>query len=93
METRQPFVSEPLPHALGLDFNRHGKFTVATDKGFRVHNVVDGKLLIERDFGGSLSFAAILDDSNLVGLISGGENPKFSPNKACRKYSVNSYRH
>jgi len=93
METRQPFVSEPLPHALGIDFNGYGKFTVATDKGFRVHNARDGKLLIERDFGGSLSFAATLDNSNIVGLIGGGENPKLSPNKVLREDLLQTYRH
>lgn len=81
METRQPFVNTAAPNALGLDFNQHGKFTVATNKGFRIHSTRDAKLLIEREFGGSLAFASTLENSNILGLISGGESPKWSPNK------------
>lgn len=81
METRQPFVTAPSYYALGLDFNTHEKFTVATNRGFRVHSAHDGKLLTERDFGGSLSFASTFESSNIVGLIPGGENPNWSPNK------------
>ena len=81
MNTRQPFVAAAEPEALAVDFNLHGKFTVATDKGYRVHDAANGKLLNERDFGGSVSFAANLDDSNIVGLIGGGPYPKFPPDK------------
>jgi len=81
MNTRQPFVAAAEPEAFAVDFNLHGKFTVATDKGYRVHDAANGKLLNERDFGGSVSFAANLDDSNIVGLIGGGPYPKFPPDK------------
>ena len=86
MNTRQPFVTAPEPEALGIEFNLHGKFTVATDKGYRVQDTANGKLLNERDFGGSVSFATNLDDSNIVGLIGGGPYPKFSPNKVWHQH-------
>ena len=86
MNTRQPFVTAPEPEALGVEFNSHGKFTVATDKGYRVHDTANGKLLNERDFGGSISFATNLDDSNIVGLIGGGPYPKFPANKVWHQH-------
>ncbi|QDS69330.1 hypothetical protein FKW77_003456 [Venturia effusa] len=82
MDIRAPFYTEAPSIALGIEFNEDkSSFTVGTDTGFKIYDTATGKLIYDRELQGSISFASLLSNSRLVGLIGGGICPHYAPNK------------
>ncbi|RDI87023.1 hypothetical protein Vi05172_g3094 [Venturia inaequalis] len=82
MDIRAPFYTEAPSIALGIEFNEdESSFTVGTNTGFKIYDTTTGKLTYDRELQGSISFASVLSNSRLVGLIGGGICPHYPPNK------------
>ena len=69
-------------HILYLTFNQDGScFCVGTETGFMIYNSFPLKLKCKRDMGGGIGKIEMLNRSNIIALVGGGNNPKFDDNK------------
>eukprot|EP00043_Microstomoeca_roanoka_P004481 m.49923 g.49923 ORF g.49923 m.49923 type:complete len:370 (-) comp12512_c0_seq1:59-1168(-) len=58
-------------------------FAVATDNGFWVYNSDPTTLIKKQDLGGGVEIAQLLNRTNIVLLVGGGERPIDAPNRVC----------
>ncbi|EGD81490.1 hypothetical protein PTSG_02207 [Salpingoeca rosetta] len=58
-------------------------FTIATGEGFWVYNSDPTTLIKKQDLDGGVSIAQLLNRSNIVLLVGGGEKPVDAPNRIC----------
>jgi hypothetical protein len=71
--------SEVVDKVLGIAFNQEGDcFSVATERGFKVFNTLPFQESVTRSLGGSVSKVEMLGRSNILAIVGGGTNPKFS---------------
>ena len=69
-------------HILYLSFNQDGScFCVGTENGFMVYNTYPLKLACRREMGWGISIIEMLNRSNIIALVGGGNSPKFDENK------------
>ena len=54
---------------------------VGTETGFRVYDTVPLKLRYQRVLNGGIGIIEMMYKSNIFGLVGGGKNPKYTPNK------------
>lgn len=54
---------------------------VGTESGFKVFSTMPLKLKFERVLDGGIGIIEMLGQENIFGLVGGGKNPKYSPNK------------
>ncbi len=63
---------------LSVNFNQsYTFFTVGTDRGFALYKVDPLQKICERDMGGGIGIAVQLFETNFIGLVGGGRNPRF----------------
>jgi WD40 repeat protein len=63
---------------LSINFNQsHTYFTTGTDRGFAMYRVNPLEKMCERDLGGGIDIAVQLYETNFIGLVGNGKNPKF----------------
>lgn len=53
-------------------------FAAGTERGFRIYNISPFKSSFKRDLGGGISLVAMLNRCNIVALVGGGKNPRYS---------------
>ncbi len=56
-------------------------FTMGTEKGFIIYNSVPFIESFERPFDAGIGIVEMLYRSNILALVGGGYNPKYTPNK------------
>jgi WD40 repeat protein len=67
---------------LHISFNQdYSCFSIGTEEGFRVYETNPLKNQYERKMDGGIKFTEMLYRTNILGLIGGGEYPKFNPKK------------
>ena len=67
---------------LYLSFNQDQTCLVAgTENGFRVYDLIPFKFRFQRILNGGIGIIEMMYKSNIFGLVGGGKNPKFTPNK------------
>jgi WD repeat-containing protein 45 len=68
----------PPSKILSINFNQsHTYFTTGTERGFALYKVNPLEKICERDLGGGIGIAVQLYETNFIGLVGGGKNPKF----------------
>jgi WD40 repeat protein len=73
---------ELLEHITYISFNQDGScFCVGTENGFSIYNSYPLKLLCKRDLDGGIGIVEMLNHCNIIGLVGGGNNPKFDRNR------------
>lgn len=77
MNVRKVIRDFSLPVARHIEVNNDSVMTVATDSGFRAYDLNDGNMLTLNKLHGSISVAAVVNDTGVFGLISGGSSPKW----------------
>lgn len=67
---------------VGFNFDSNF-FCVGTDIGFDIYETKSDplELLLSRQLDGGIGLVQILENTNIFGLVGGGENPRFVPNK------------
>lgn len=71
-----------LKKILHISFNQDNScFSLGTEQGFRVYESYPLKNQYERKMDGGIKFTQMLYRTNILGLIGGGEYPKFNPKK------------
>lgn len=67
---------------LNVGFNRDGTlFTVSHQSGFSVFSTNPLKQTIDKNMDGGIGIAEILDKTNILALVGGGDNPKYPMDK------------
>ena len=67
---------------LNISFNQdNSRFSISTEKGFKIYETYPLQREYEKNIGGGLKFTEMYYNSNILVLVSGGENPKFSDKK------------
>jgi hypothetical protein len=74
---------------LNINFNQDGTcFAIGTQKGFRIYNTCPFKENIERrmfiftlELEGGIGIVEMLYKTNIIALVGGGSNPKYTLNK------------
>ena len=67
---------------LYLSFNQDQTcLVVGTETGFRVYDTNPFKLRYQRILNGGIGIIEMMYKSNIFGLVGGGKNPKYTPNK------------
>lgn len=67
---------------LYVTFNQDSScFAVGTETGFSIYNSYPFKDNFTRDMNGGIGIIEMLNRSNILALVGGGQNPKFSSNK------------
>ena len=67
---------------LHISFNQDEScFSIGTEEGFRIYETNPLKNEYERKMDGGIKFTQMLYRTNILGLIGGGECPKFNPKK------------
>ena len=67
---------------LNISFNQdNSRFSVSTEKGFKIYETYPLQREYENNIGSGLKFTEMYYNSNILVLVSGGENPKFSEKK------------
>eukprot|EP01130_Rhizamoeba_saxonica_P016409 TRINITY_DN7579_c0_g1_i1.p1 TRINITY_DN7579_c0_g1~~TRINITY_DN7579_c0_g1_i1.p1 ORF type:complete len:327 (+),score=47.83 TRINITY_DN7579_c0_g1_i1:289-1269(+) len=61
----------------------NSRFACGTDDGFMVYAIdpLGDTPLIAREFGGGISCVEVLEDTNIVALVGGGNSPQYDYNK------------
>ena len=54
---------------------------VGTERGFKLYDTIPFKLKYERILDGGIGLIEMMYKSNIFGLVGGGKNPKYTPNK------------
>lgn len=68
---------------LYISFNPDSScFVVGTETGFCVYNTLSLTESFSRDMKGGIGIVEMLNRSNILALVGGGKNPKYSNNKA-----------
>jgi WD40 repeat protein len=63
---------------ISISFNQsHTCFTVGTESGYALYRVDPLEKICERDMGGGIGIAVQLFETNFIGLVGGGKNPRF----------------
>ena len=79
-EENENFVT--IHKILNISFNQDCScFTIGTENGFLIFDTNNNNNYHERKMDGGIKQVEMLGRTNLLGLIGGGENPKFNPNK------------
>jgi hypothetical protein len=82
MNTRQVIDDSAGPFSLSVAFNSDTScFSVGLDSGFCVFNSDPCELKVSRDFNAGIGVAEMLGQSNYLGIVGGGKQPKFPQNK------------
>ena len=82
MEINQQNNKENADSMLYVNFNQDGScFAVGTQTGFRILNSNPFKNNFCRDMNGGIGLIEMLNRSNIVALIGGGNSPRYSANK------------
>ena len=64
------------------NFNQDGScFAVGTETGFKVFNSYPYRDNFERNLDGGIGIVEMLERCNIMALVGGGKNPKFTTNK------------
>ena len=67
---------------LNISFNQdNSRFSVSTEKGFKIYDTYPLQREYDNNIGSGLKFTEMYYNSNILILVSGGENPKFSEKK------------
>ena len=67
---------------LYLSFNQDQScLVVGTETGFRIYDTIPFKLRYQRILNGGIGIIEMMYKSNIFGLVGGGKNPKYTPNK------------
>ena len=67
---------------LYLSFNQdYSCISCGTTDGFVIYNIDPFKIRYQQKFGKGIGIAEIFYSSNLIALVGGGDDPKFSTNK------------
>lgn len=70
------------PKILYLSFNQeYNCISCGTTQGFVIYNIDPFKIRYQQNFGKGIGIAEIFYTSNLIGLVGGGDDPKFPTNK------------
>lgn len=56
-------------------------FTVSWQSGFSVYSTNPLKNTVEKEMDGGIGIAELLDRTNILSLVGGGDNPKYPINK------------
>jgi WD40 repeat protein len=82
MDTRQVIDESVGPYSLSASLNSDNScFSVGLDTGFCVFNANPCELKVSRDFNAGIGVVVMLGQSNYLGIVGGGRNPKFPQNK------------
>lgn len=54
---------------------------VGTERGFKLYDTIPFKLKYERILDGGIGLIEMMYKTNIFGLVGGGKNPKYTPNK------------
>ncbi|KAF3396319.1 SVP1-like protein 2 [Penicillium rolfsii] len=82
MNTRQVIDESLGPYSLSAAFNNDSTcFSVGLNSGFCVFNANPCELKVSRDFNAGIGLVEMLGQSNYLGIVGGGRNPKFPQNK------------
>ncbi|KAJ5099469.1 phosphatidylinositol 3-5-bisphosphate-binding protein [Penicillium argentinense] len=82
MNTRQVIDESVGPYSLSAAFNNDTScFSVGLEGGFCVFNSNPCELKVSRDFNAGIGVVEMLGQSNYLGIVGGGRNPKFPQNK------------
>lgn len=65
---------------IGFNFDS-SFFSVGTDIGFQIYQTNPLNIVISRQLNGGIGLVKILEKSNLICLVGGGQYPRFAPNK------------
>jgi WD40 repeat protein len=64
---------------LWISFNQDFScFLIGTESGYKIFNSYKFSLLTDKDLGGGIGIVEMLGQTNILGLVGGGKNPKFS---------------
>ena len=75
-------MNNPNDGLLYLSLNQDQTCLVAgTENGFRVYDLIPFKFRFQRILNGGIGIIEMMYKSNIFGLVGGGKNPKFTPNK------------
>lgn len=67
---------------LYISFNQDSScFALGTEKGFCIYNTIPFKDSFIRDMKGGIGIIEMLNRSNILALVGGGNNPKYAKNK------------
>lgn len=70
------------PKILYLSFNQeYNCISCGTSQGFVIYNIDPFKVRYQQTFGKGIGIAELFYTSNLIGLVGGGDDPKFPTNK------------
>lgn len=70
------------PKILYLSYNQDFScINCGTTEGFVIYNINPFKIRYQQNFGKGIGIAEIFYTSNLIALVGGGDNPKYSTNK------------
>ncbi len=65
---------------IGFNFDS-SFFTVGTDIGFDIYQTNPLSIIISRQLNGGIGLVKMLEKSNIICLVGGGQYPRFTPNK------------
>ena len=73
---------QPSSKIISITFNQsRSTFVAGTETGFAIYKTNPLEKLCERNLGGGIGIAVQLFESNFIGLVGGGENPRFPVNQ------------
>ena len=70
---------EEIEKILWISFNQDFScFLIGTESWYKIFNSYKFSLLTDKDLGGGIGIVEMLGQTNILGLVGGGKNPKFS---------------
>jgi WD repeat-containing protein 45 len=70
------------PEIINITFNKFAShFMISMQTGFKIYSTNPLKNTISKDMGGGIGNVDMLDRTNILSLVGGGDNPKYPVDK------------